>query len=375
MLKKSKRLLGIFVTLALALSLTSALTLTATAKDYEEFTDESEISEKYMEAVRTISALNILNNGDVLIGSGTINSGGIVGEKYIPANNGNYGIIVDNSGDNSGDDIAPYSNGISGISNANTSNNHVPLDSWYYGNSSPSIEDGTLTAVSGVLVYADGNARIVTNPGDTSSLGTFAGSVVNSVDTAHRAGIKSDLAAVNSVVLGSQGVNTLEMISAYSGVSATEMWLGLREERNTTSGSIPGTITTNGGYNNVSSISGNAIIANGYGATISAYGGYNNVSSISNNAIIANGNGGAILNGITVFTNTSGRINALAVPTNRGTLFVSNSGVAFVRSTSGSGDTVIVGGVNSYSKININGVTGYTPLPPSFEQIPFEQMP
>lgn len=35
------------------------------------------------------------------------------------------------------------------------------------------------------------------------------------VDAAHRCGIKSDLAALNSVVLGSEGVNTLEMASAY----------------------------------------------------------------------------------------------------------------------------------------------------------------
>lgn len=35
------------------------------------------------------------------------------------------------------------------------------------------------------------------------------------IDVAHRCGIKSDLATVNSVVLGSQGVNTLEMASAY----------------------------------------------------------------------------------------------------------------------------------------------------------------
>ena len=35
------------------------------------------------------------------------------------------------------------------------------------------------------------------------------------IDVAHRCGIKSDLAPVNSVVLGSQGVNTLEMASAY----------------------------------------------------------------------------------------------------------------------------------------------------------------
>lgn len=35
------------------------------------------------------------------------------------------------------------------------------------------------------------------------------------VDVAHRCGITSNIAAVNSVVLGSQGVNTLEMASAY----------------------------------------------------------------------------------------------------------------------------------------------------------------
>ncbi|MDR1088036.1 MAG: transglycosylase domain-containing protein [Coriobacteriales bacterium] len=35
------------------------------------------------------------------------------------------------------------------------------------------------------------------------------------IDVAHRCGIKSDLATVNSVILGSQGVNTLEMASAY----------------------------------------------------------------------------------------------------------------------------------------------------------------
>ncbi|MDR2035971.1 MAG: PBP1A family penicillin-binding protein [Coriobacteriales bacterium] len=35
------------------------------------------------------------------------------------------------------------------------------------------------------------------------------------IDVAHRCGIKSDLAPVNSVILGSQGVNTLEMASAY----------------------------------------------------------------------------------------------------------------------------------------------------------------
>jgi len=35
------------------------------------------------------------------------------------------------------------------------------------------------------------------------------------IDVAHRCGITSDLAPVNSVVLGSQGVNTLEMASAY----------------------------------------------------------------------------------------------------------------------------------------------------------------
>ena len=356
MSNKSKRLLGAFLTLALALSLPPAFALTATADGLGASStaevlnsitsgnatlsdgiiapysnsNASSVLKKYDQKdgiIASYSNSNILN-GDVLIGNGTINSGGIVGDKYIPANNGNYGIIVDNSGENFGGDIAPDSN-------ANTSNNPVHIDGWYYGDSSSSIEGGDLVHSGLPILEIQGNALTILDPSGLFNPGTL---IAKGSDGSAEGQSFPD-ALVASTLSG-----ILEISSVYGNVSvAAAMWLGARDERDTPSGSIPGTITKNGGYNNVSSISGNAIIANGYGATISAYGGYNDVSSISNNAIIANGNDGAILNNATVFTDASGSINAIAFSTNRGTLFVTDSGTRYIPYSSSSGDRVIVG--------------------------------
>jgi penicillin-binding protein 1A len=85
----------------------------------------------------------------------------------------------------------------------------VTIDGWrvenYGGASYGTLNLRSATAVSSNTAYA----RVVRKIGASAV-----------VEMAHRLGIKSNLAAVNSVVLGSQGVNTLEMASAYATIAA-----------------------------------------------------------------------------------------------------------------------------------------------------------